>query len=91
MSAPIGDNTINKEARGRLQSFLERAEAIIDNEIEPAKLALKEVMAEAKADGFQTKALREIVRRRAKDRAKLQEENAILALYAHALGLEDLV
>ena len=93
MTAQIGHNseTLNADAQSRLKSILERAEQIIDNEINPAKEALKEVYAEAKGAGYDVKVLRKLVALRAKDRGKVQEENAILALYAHAIGCEDLV
>ena len=94
MTATIGHNSdavLQKEAQGQLKSILERAEQIIDNELHDAKEALKEVYAEAKGNGFDPKIIRKLVALRAKDKAKVQEENAILALYASALGCEDLV
>lgn len=94
MSARIGHNsetTLNKDAQSQLKSVLERAEQIIDNELHDAKEALKEVFAEAKGNGYHIPTLRKLITVRAKDKAKVQEENAILALYAHALGCEDLV
>lgn len=95
MPAPAGhnsgDSVLNADAQSQLKSILERAERLIDDEIGPAKEALKEVYAEAKGNGFDTKVIRKLVALRAKDKAKVQEENAILALYAHAIGCEDLV
>ena len=94
MAAQIGHNsgdTLNKDAQSQLKSIVERAETLIDNEINPAKEALKEVYAEAKGNGFSPGVIRKIVALRAKDKAKVQEENALMALYAHAIGCEDLV
>lgn len=93
MTAGVGHNseTLNTDAQRQLKSIVERAEQIIDNEINPAKEALKEVYAEAKGNGFTPAIIRKLVALRAKDRGKVQEENAILALYAHAIGCEDLV
>lgn len=94
MPAGVGHNsgdTLNADAQSQLKSIVERAEQIIDNEITPAKEALKEVYAEAKGNGFTPAIIRKLVTLRAKDRNKVQEENAILALYAHAIGCEDLV
>ena len=53
----------------------------------PAVMAdLKEVYAEAKGNGFDTKIIRTVVRKRKQDRAKRQEEEAILDLYLSAIG-----
>lgn len=92
--APIGHNSetvLQKDAQTQLKSVLERAEQIIDNELHDAKAALKEVFAEAKGNGYNVPVLRKLIALRAKDRGKVQEENAILALYASAVGCEDLV
>ncbi|HEX4098654.1 MAG TPA: GapR family DNA-binding domain-containing protein, partial [Caulobacteraceae bacterium] len=47
---------------------------------------LKEVYAEAKGTGFDVKILRKVVRYRKQDRAKQQEEEALLDLYLSAIG-----
>ncbi|TIL22429.1 GapR family DNA-binding domain-containing protein, partial [Mesorhizobium sp.] len=47
----------------------------------------KEVFAEAKGTGFDTKAMRSIIRLRKKDQAERQEEETILDLYKAALGM----
>ena len=46
-----------------------------------------EVFAEAKGTGFDTKAMRSIIRLRKKDQAERQEEESILDLYKAALGM----
>ncbi|TIX70986.1 MAG: DUF2312 domain-containing protein, partial [Mesorhizobium sp.] len=48
---------------------------------------IKDVFAEAKGTGFDTKAMRTIVRLRKKDQAERQEEESILDLYKAALGM----
>jgi uncharacterized protein (UPF0335 family) len=45
------------------------------------------VFAEAKGTGFDTKAMRTLIRLRKKDQAERQEEEAILDLYMAALGM----
>ena len=72
-------------AGDRLKSFVERIERL---EEEKKALAndIKEVYAEAKGNGFDTKTLRKVVRYRKQDRAKRQEEEAILDLYLSAIG-----
>jgi uncharacterized protein (UPF0335 family) len=73
-------------AADQLKSLIERIERL---EEEKAGLAgdIREVYAEAKANGFDTKALRKIVAIRKKDHAERQEEEAILELYMQALGM----
>ena len=47
---------------------------------------LKEVYAEAKGEGFDTKIVRKVVRLRKQDKAKRQEEEALIDLYISAIG-----
>jgi len=47
---------------------------------------LKEVYAEAKGNGFDVKIIRKVVRIRKMDRAKRQEEDALIDLYLSAIG-----
>ena len=73
-------------AADQLKSFIERIERL---EEEKAGIAgdIKEVYAEAKGNGFDTKVLRKIISIRKKDYAERQEEEAILELYMQALGM----
>ena len=48
---------------------------------------IKELYAEAKAQGFDVKVLRQLVRIRKIDRAKLDEHEELLDLYKHAIGM----
>jgi len=48
---------------------------------------IKDVYAEMKGQGFDTKAIRTIVRLRKKDANERQEEEAMLDLYMAALGM----
>jgi uncharacterized protein (UPF0335 family) len=83
-----GDNTGGPSgvARDQLRAFVERIEKL---EEEKSAIAgdIKEVFAEAKANGFDTKTLRQVVRIRKKDSAERQEEEALLDLYLAALGM----
>lgn len=74
-------------AAAELRQLIERIERL---EEEKATLQedIKEVFAEAKGRGFDTKAIRAIIRLRKKDQAERQEEEAILDLYKAALGME---
>lgn len=93
MAAEIGHNSgsLNKSAQDQLKTILDRIETITDNELAPAKVAISDIYKEAKGSGYNPRALRRLVALRAKDKGKLMEENAILQLYAHAIGCEDLV
>jgi uncharacterized protein (UPF0335 family) len=73
-------------ARDQLRAIVERIEKL---EEEKAAIAgdIKEVYAEAKANGYDTKVLRQVVRLRKQDSAERQESEALLDLYLHALGM----
>ena len=73
-------------AKDQLKAFVERIERL---EEEKASIAgdVKEVYAEAKAQGFDTKILRKVVAIRKRDAAERREEEEILDLYLQALGM----
>lgn len=73
-------------AAGQLRAFIERVEKL-ENEKQTIAEDIKEVFAEAKGTGFDTKAMRTILRLRKKDRAEREEEEAILDMYLSALGM----
>ena len=72
-------------AAERLRSYLERVERL-EEEKQTIMGDMKEVYAEAKGEGYDTKTLRKIIRLRKMDRAQRQEEEALLDLYLSALG-----
>jgi uncharacterized protein (UPF0335 family) len=73
-------------AADQLKSFIERIERL---EEEKAGIAgdIKEIYAEAKGNGFDTKVLRKIIALRKRDYNERKEEEAILELYLQALGM----
>lgn len=73
-------------AQGQLRSFIERIERL-EEEKKAIAADIKEVYAEAKGTGFDTKIMRKVVTLRKKDAAERQEEEAILDLYLSALGM----
>lgn len=83
-AAGIGHNSA---AGNQLKSIVERIERL---EEEKKALAddIKDVYAEAKANGFDTKQLRAVVRIRKMDQRKRAEELALLETYLHAIGME---
>ena len=70
----------------QLKSIIERVERL---EEEKKALAddIRDVYAEAKANGFDAMTLRNVVRMRKQDRAEREEQEALLDLYLHALGM----
>ena len=76
---------LNATAQGQLKSIIERIERLEQEKSEIAE-QIKEVFAEAKGNGFDVKIIRKVVRIRKQDRAKRQEEEAILDLYLAAIG-----
>ncbi len=70
----------------RLKSFIERIERL---EEEKRVLAedIKEVYAEAKGTGFDTKIIRQIIRLRKRDQDEVDEEETLLDLYKRAIGM----
>ena len=73
-------------AQGQLKSLVERIERLEEDKKAIAG-DIKEVFAEAKANGFDTKILRKVITIRKKDRTEREEEEAMLDLYMHALGM----
>ena len=69
-----------------LRQFVERFERL---EIEKKDIAYqqKEVMAEAKSRGYDTRIMRKIVSLRKRDLEEVAEEEAVLRMYKTALGM----
>lgn len=73
-------------AADQLRTIVERVERL-EEEKQAIADDIKEVYAEAKANGFDTKTLRTVVRLRKVEAAERQEQEAMLDLYMHALGM----
>ncbi|PCJ76327.1 MAG: hypothetical protein COA53_03505 [Rhodobacteraceae bacterium] len=71
---------------GELRAFVERFERL-DAEKKDLADQQKEVMAEAKSRGYDTKVLRKIVALRKMDPQEVSEAEAVLELYKEALGM----
>jgi uncharacterized protein (UPF0335 family) len=75
-------------AAERLRSFIERIERL---EEEKTGLAadIREVYAEAKSTGFETKIMRAVIRLRKLEQHERKEQEELLDLYKSALGMAD--
>ena len=71
-------------AATQLRTILERVERLEEDKA-VVMADLKEVYVEAKGNGFDTKILRKIVRLRKQDKAKRDEEQALVDLYLDAI------
>jgi uncharacterized protein (UPF0335 family) len=82
------DDTVSTTtvAAGQLKSVIERIERLEEEKKEIAE-QIKEVYAEAKANGFDAKILRKVVSLRKKPTEERQEEEALLDLYLSALEM----
>lgn len=73
-------------AKEQLKSFIERIERL-EEEKKAIADDIKDVFAEAKANGFDVKALRTILKIRKEDVDERKEHEAIVDLYMQALGI----
>jgi uncharacterized protein (UPF0335 family) len=78
-------DVLNTTAQTQLKTIIERIERLEEDKA-GVMADLKEVYAEAKGNGFDSKILRKVVRLRKQDRAKRMEEEALLDLYLSAIG-----
>lgn len=73
-------------ATDQLRSIVERIEKLTDEKKAIAS-DIKDVYAEAKGNGFDTKALRQVIKMRSMEVTERQEQEYLLETYARALGL----
>jgi uncharacterized protein (UPF0335 family) len=86
-----GDNSVSRVAADELRLLIERVERL-NEEKKGIADDIKDVFAEGKSRGYDTKAMRQIIalraiERRAGGREARQEQEAILETYLHALGM----
>lgn len=88
-----GDNSeaaAHRFAKDHLKAFVERVERL-EEEKKDLATDIRDVYAEAKSNGFDTKALRHVVKLRRQDKDELAEQKAILDTYLTALGMDYLL
>lgn len=92
MGKPQQTEAFTPEEDGRavaaeeLKQFIERIERL-EEEKKAIADDVKDVYSEAKGRGFDTKAIRGIIKLRSKEPHEREEEEAILDLYKSALGM----
>jgi uncharacterized protein (UPF0335 family) len=84
--AAVKDEPATLIAKDHLKAFVERIERL-EEEKKTISDDVRDVYAEAKANGFDVKALRAVVRLRKQDVDERREQEAILDTYLHALGM----
>jgi len=82
----ISTDTSYRVTADELRQFIERYERL---EAEKKDIAdqQKEVMAEAKGRGYDTRVMRKVIALRKRDKEDLAEEEAVLEMYKEALGM----
>ncbi|MBX6425438.1 MAG: DUF2312 domain-containing protein [Variibacter sp.] len=87
-AAAVKEEPAAQIAKDHLKAFVERIERL-EEEKKAIADDIRDVYAEAKANGFDVKALRTVVRLRKQDAAERKEQEAILETYLAALGMLD--
>jgi len=86
----MSDTATNAESyrvtADELRQFIERIERL-DMEKKDLADQQKEVMAEAKARGYDTRVMRKVIALRKRDKDDIAEEEAVLEMYKEALGM----
>lgn len=85
MSEDAAAANLTETAREKLRQTVARIERLEEEKAEIAN-QIKEVYGEAKAFGYDTKALRKVISLRKIDRNEREEQEAILDVYLSALG-----
>lgn len=85
-AARSDSDTTHRFAKDHLKSFVERIERL-EEEKKALSDDIKDVYAEAKGNGFDVKALRQVVKLRKQDKDERAEQEAILDSYLQALGM----
>lgn len=82
----MSTDTSYRVTADELRQFIERIERL-DAEKKDIAEQQKEVMAEAKGRGYDTKVMRKLIALRKRDSNDIAEEEAVLEMYKEALGM----
>ena len=79
-----GEAVLTTAANKQLRTIIERVERLVEDR-KGVQEDIKEVLAEAKGNGFDTKIIRRVIALRGKDKVKRDEEDALIELYMSAV------
>lgn len=82
----MSDDNAYGIAAGELRQFIEQYEQL-EAEKKDVTEQQKELMAEAKARGYDTKVMKKVIALRKRDKDDIAEEEAIMDMYKAALGM----
>jgi uncharacterized protein (UPF0335 family) len=85
-AAATDEQPATRFAKDQLKAFVERVERL-EEEKKAIADDIRDVFAEAKGNGFDVKALRQVIKLRKQDANERREQEAILETYLHALGM----
>lgn len=71
----------------QLRQFIEKIERLEEDKAE-IQNHIKDILTEAKAEGFDTKIMRQVIRMRKMKKEELIEHQELLDIYTHALGMQ---
>ncbi|MBL8703168.1 MAG: DUF2312 domain-containing protein [Alphaproteobacteria bacterium] len=80
----MADGSTGGVAAAKLRSFVERIEKL-ENEKSELAADIREVYAEAKGNGFDTKIMRQVIKLRKMEEPDRREQDELLDLYRQAL------
>ncbi len=86
--APGATDAFGQSAKEQLRSYVERIERL-EEEKDGLAGDIRDIYADAKGNGFDTKALRKVIALRKLDAGERADEEAVLATYMLALGMLD--
>lgn len=78
--------TLQASSQQQLRQFVEQIERLEEEKKQTAS-DIRDKYLEAKAVGFDVKALRQVVKLRRKSKSEREEEDAVLETYLHAMGM----
>ena len=80
--------TLQTSEQNQLRQFIEQIERL-EEEKKALSDDIRDKFLEAKSTGFDVKVMRQVIRLRKKSKSERQEEESILDVYLHALGMMD--
>jgi uncharacterized protein (UPF0335 family) len=80
--------SLQSSQQNQLRQYIEQIERL-EEEKKALSEDIRDKFAEAKAVGFDVKVMRQVLRLRKKSKSERQEEESILDVYLHALGMLD--